>query len=272
MSIKMVLATFAVATFAVCNAEPAFDEQGLSPEEVVQHRARMARKAQRVEERGGYVTLAPTGKVVRVVSAQRIAAKTALDESINVFSTTLRLPVEWGDADPAEKSPAKLAAAANSDGRCGAAIVLIDDPTAPRLLIAPEEFWAAINVAKLGEDNPPKEKLERRIKQEFWRATCMVLGAYVSMQQPCLLTQISGNGDLDKNVCVIPSIEVLPKTKNAAKARGIIPGKLAVYQKACEEGWAPAPTNDVQKAIWEKVHELPTEPIKIKPEEKKTEK
>ena len=272
MNIRIFAAAAAAIACTNLFANTSFDEQGLTPEEVVQHRARMARKAQKAEERGGYVTLASTGKVVRVVSAQRIAAKTALDESINVFSTTLRLPVEWGDADPAEKSPAKLAAAANSDGRCGAAIVLIDDPTAPRLLIAPEEFWAAINVAKLGEDNPPKEKLERRIKQEFWRATCMVLGAYVSMQQPCLLTQISGNGDLDKNVCVIPSIEVLPKTKNAAKARGIIPGKRAVYQKACEEGWAPAPTNDVQKAIWDKVHELPTEPIKIKPEEKKTEK
>ena len=100
----------------------------------------------------------------------------------------------------------------------------------------------------------------------------MVLGAYVSMQQPCLLTQISGNGDLDRNVCVIPSIEVLPKTKSAAKARGIIPGKRAVYQKACEEGWAPAPTNDVQRAIWEKVKaeqsEKPSNPIRILPGQK----
>ena len=51
-----------------------------------------------------------------------------------------------------------------------------------------------------------------------------------------------------------------------------MPGKRSVYRKACEEGWAPAPTNDVQKAIWDKVHAMPTEPIKIKPETKKTEK
>ena len=44
------------------------------------------------------------------------------------------------------------------------------------------------------------------------------------------------------------------------------------YLVAVQEGWAPQPTNDVQKAIWDKVHALPTEPIKIKPEEKKTEK
>ena len=272
MDMKTFLAAFAVAAGAACLAEPAFDEQGLTPEEVVQHRARMARKQKRIEENGGYVTLAPTGRVIRVVSAQKLAGKDALDESIGVFSSTLRLPVEWGEADATERDPAKLAAAANADGRCGAAVVLFANPDAPRLLVAPEECWSAVNVAKLAEDNPGAEKLARRLKQEFWRATCMVLGAYVSMQQPCLLTQVSGNADLDRNVCVIPSIEVLPKTKSAAKARGIVPGRRAVYLKACEEGWAPAPTNDVQKAIWDKVHAMPTEPIKIKPEEKKTEK
>ena len=52
----------------------------------------------------------------------------------------------------------------------------------------------------------------------------------------------------------------------------VLQQEVSTYKKACEEGWAPNPTNEFQKAIWDKVHELPTEPIKIKPEEKKTEK
>ena len=95
----VIVAAFAASFGIAALAQTAFDEQGLTPEEVAQHRARMARKAQRAAENGGYVTLAPTGRVVRVVSAQRRAAKSALDESINVFTTTLRLPVEWGDVD-----------------------------------------------------------------------------------------------------------------------------------------------------------------------------
>ncbi len=269
MSIKIITALIAAALGIGAFAQAPFDEQGLTPEEVKQHRARMALKAQKVAERGGYIYVAPTGRVIRVVSAQTRAEKKALDQPIDVFSSTLRLPVEWGNADPKEKNPSTLVAAANADGRCGATVLLIDDPTAPRLLVAPEEHWSAINVAKLAEDNPSAEQLERRLKQEFWRATCMVLGAYVSMQQPCLLADISSNADLDKNVCLIPSIEVLPKTKNAAKKRGILPGRRAVYQKACEEGWAPAPTNAVQQAIWDKVHAMPTEPLKIKPETKR---
>ena len=30
-----------------------------------------------------------------------------------------------------------------------------------------------------------------------------------------------------------------------------------------EEGWSPSPTNDVQRAIWEKVHAIPDKPLTI---------
>jgi len=59
--------------------------------------------------------------------------------------------------------------------------------------------------------------------------------------------------------------------KQHLKDTGVTPVRYATYRIACREGWAPQPTNDVQKAIWDKVHAMPTEPIKIKPEEKKTE-
>ena len=58
----------------------------------------------------------------------------------------------------------------------------------------------------------------------------------------------------------------------AQATQGVTVRATTNYKTACREGWAPAPTNDVQKAIWDKVHAMPTEPIKIKPEEKKTEK
>ena len=35
--------------------------------------------------------------------------------------------------------------------------------------------------------------------------------------------------------------------------RGIPTLRHGTYRSACEHGWAPAPTNDVQKAIWERV-------------------
>jgi len=34
---------------------------------------------------------------------------------------------------------------------------------------------------------------------------------------------------------------------------GMAAPKLVPYLKACQEGWAPVPTNDYQKAVWERV-------------------
>ena len=49
----------------------------------------------------------------------------------------------------------------------------------------------------------------------------------------------------------------------SATALGAYVKRRTSYQKACEEGWAPLPTNDVQKAIWDKVHAVPKNPMKI---------
>ena len=35
------------------------------------------------------------------------------------------------------------------------------------------------------------------------------------------------------------------------------------YRQACKEGRAPVPTNDVQRAIWNKVHQIPDSPLVI---------
>lgn len=52
-------------------------------------------------------------------------------------------------------------------------------------------------------------------------------------------------------------------------AVGFEPAVVATYLTACREGWAPAPTNDFQRAIWERAlsekERGPTNPIRILP-------
>ena len=54
---------------------------------------------------------------------------------------------------------------------------------------------------------------------------------------------------------------------------GFEPAVIATYETACREGWAPVPTNDVQRAIWAKTLDEkergPTNPIRIEPPNKK---
>ena len=248
---------------AFAQQQPQSPRPKMTPQE---HKAMMERKFAR---HGGMIELAPSGNVIRVVSAQKKVSEEDLRQSIDVFKEALRVPVEWVSDASGVQDPAKLARAANKDGKCGVAVVLVDDPEAARLLVAPENGWAAVNLAKLDEDAPGHEKLVRRTRQEYWRAACMVLGAYVAPVQPCLLTMIANNAGLDNNPCVIPAVEALPKAKAAAKTLGIKAGRRVLYDRACKEGWAPAPTNEFQKAIWDKVHAMPSAPLTIKPEAKK---
>ena len=74
--------------------------------------------------------------------------------------------------------------------------------------------------------------------------------------------------ELDSMQPFIP-VDVFDKIDASAKKRGLRPEILANYYEACEQGWAPAPTNDIQKAILDKVHAIPANPIKIKFDPKK---
>jgi hypothetical protein len=54
---------------------------------------------------------------------------------------------------------------------------------------------------------------------------------------------------------------------------GIERAERMTYEVACREGFAPAPTNDIQKAIWERIkadkERGPTNPLKIPMPKKK---
>ena len=64
-------------------------------------------------------------------------------------------------------------------------------------------------------------------------------------------------------------LDTIAHIRNSAPFYGLVPWYQTTYIKACEEGWAPAPTNDIQKAIWDKVHAAPKNPMKIEFDPKK---
>jgi hypothetical protein len=59
--------------------------------------------------------------------------------------------------------------------------------------------------------------------------------------------------DLDNLKCNMYSPEIQSKIAIQAPLLNLKPLLTTTYRKACEEGWAPMPTNSIQKAIWEDV-------------------
>ena len=172
---------------------------------------------------------------------------------------------------PAEASPQKTAFAAKT-GKAGAVILLYeraDDPTETAFL---EDGVMLVNMEKLKCADP--NRFSRRFATEFWRSIGFALGAYASTAQMGSSMQgIFSIGDFDtlKGAGLAP-MQVAAISANKSKL-GIFSRNSGPYSRACKEGWAPMPTNDVQRAFWNKMQadkeRGPSNPITIPPPAKK---
>ena len=153
-----------------------------------------------------------------------------------------------------------------------AGVFLVEDPDLPSLLVAPESNWAVVNVTKLAQDKPIKALLAQRVRREMWRALGFLYGAS-SDTEMCVLQNISTVRDLDGIRANALSQYPLIRIQKRLPEIGITPIHVATYREACEKGWAPAPTNEFQKAIFDQVkadkERGPTNPITIPPPNKK---
>ena len=207
----------------------------------------------KIASEGGYVDCPIRGKVVRIKVDSEKVAIADVEKEAGEMRRLFQVAVDV------------TGKGVTSTNKVGALILLADQgPDKPTLLCAPEDFWATVNVSRLQEGNPDAETFKSRVIKELWRAAAYALGAANSTQQPCVMRPIRGVEDLDAQRVAIVSPGPLMAIKSTLGKLHFSSGGRVLYRKACELGWAPAPTNDVQKAIWDKVHQLPTDPIKIK--------
>ncbi len=214
------------------------------------------RRLSRIERAGGWVTQPSNGKVIRIVNAQRRVSRASLEETAEQISHMTSFPVLVTDSTKTD--PASLLV-----GDTAAAVIVKDADGRERIVVAPEDGWATVNVRAIGADGADDARVTVRTAKEVWRAAAIMLGASDSMMQPCLMAPIHSIPELDANTCVMPTMEPFNKMINNARRMGVAVRRRVSYRKACQEGWAPAPTNDVQRAIWEETRQLPAKPIKI---------
>ena len=211
-------------------------------------------------EFGGYVTKPNTGKIIQFYDCQKKISPSDYEKAIQSLKKNLNFPVQVTSVESSDNSLSPKTAIV---------ITLVDDSITPRLLIAPEDKWARINVAKLLTDSPTRELIQKRFTQEVWRAVALLLGASDSSLPGCIMQPVYSLADLDRISATVPSPEPYNKLLSNAAKLGLQYTPRVPYKVACMQGWAPTPTNDIQKAIWDKVHAMPTAPLAIKPETKK---
>ncbi len=219
---------------------------------------------------GGLLVKEAGGPVLQIVNAQSRVAQDVFVHTAFDFTTSLVLP--WKAVQVASSADAQAVARAALAGGAAGVVVVVDSPSLPAILVAPEEGWSSVNVAKLAEGEPAAPVFAARLRKELWRAAAWAVGGGNSMNLPCLLRGVSTMKELDAIPLLQPGPEPNNKIIDEAHRRGVSSVRLASYRQACREGWAPAPTNDVQRAIFEQVkadkERGPSNPITIPPPKK----
>lgn len=210
---------------------------------------------------GGYIRKPGSAKGLFVVlNAQKKVAASALKPICENLDDPLAIESAVKDAEgiTVGNVAEKIAAAGGTVG-----VALVEDSALPTLLTAPETKWAIVNVTKLAERCPDEATLASRVRKEVMRALAFTTGcAYMTMADS-LMRDVLKPGDLDGLPSEKLGLEIVNRIRDTGSVYGIKPWRIATYAEACEQGWAPPPTNKYQRAAWNRVHTLPAKPLKI---------
>lgn len=211
---------------------------------------------------GGVLKRPNTQKgVVYYVNAQKLAPIEWLKQNAAVFAESIKIAIEVKDGAFDFPTPTVQG---------NATLFVVNDESFPAILHAPESRWCMVNVAPLTKGAGEKPQFfAARVQKELTRAFSLLAGTQTSNYPNSLLGCVTKPEDLDLFAdCVLP-VDIMGRFTPYLSGYGVKPYELSTYRKAVQEGWAPPPTNDIQKAIWEKVHTIPDKPITIEFDPKK---
>ena len=209
---------------------------------------RSRRQRRSIEELGGRMVRPYNGPAVKILNMQQIVGADVLESVADEMMAATRIPIFVGQSTDDAKPVESLL-----DGNAAAVVAVRAHDGRSTIVVAPENGWCEVNVKALSLDSPSPEILNERVRKEVWRAAAIMLGAGNSNFQPCLMTTVLSLKDLDAVRMRQPCPEPYGKMSNTATRLGCGEAQTTSYRQACREGWAPSPTNDVQRAIWEEM-------------------
>ena len=225
----------------------------LTPEQRAERKAAVVARVGGLLRRPG----TPSGRIA-VVNAQKAVPVEEFKATYAKNTSRVKGVDHWAEA---EDVGVDTAAAEKRKLNAQIVVFIVDSKTLPMSLIALEECWAIMNVRPL-VDSADKTLAAHRAKNEFARVLGILCGGASSQFPSAIMNGVSKPADLNGCTDELP-VDVTAKIPQYLEKRGVKGERLTSYQKACREGWAPEPTNDVQRALWNEVRQLPTKPIKI---------
>ena len=211
---------------------------------------RLSKKERAYLRTGGIVEnrAAAKGKIVFLDAGA--AAGDALKDVVKLIDQEFRCNVEVS----ATESEFTISGAVETRKRLSANVLVavVDNPALPMTLNAPEARWGIVNVAPLKLDAPSPETYKLRVQRAVLRGFGYVCGA-ANSSMACLMYPAFRAEDLDDAASQNFSPDTVMRIEDQFKAIGIVQYPRTTYKTAALAGWAPTPTNDAQRAIWDMV-------------------
>ena len=208
-----------------------------------------------MREFGGFVDVPPGGPAMLFVDARSGGDGAVPAHVASTVRGMLKLGAEsQTNAIAAGEAPYARAVALRKASKGLLAVLLCtgaaDDPA---LAVYPEERVAVVS-AQAATAFAKGAEADKRLIKEIWRGIGFICGAGYDKRKAGVMQPVASPVELDLvEWQVIHPMSLGNMTKFLDKY-GVKPSKRVMYKKAVEEGWAPAPTNEYQKAIWDEIH------------------
>ena len=228
----------------------------LSPQEKAERRRRFMEAKMR--NTGGKIVQpgSQQGSIV-FYDCQSTFKPEAIDKTVKELARELQYDIRREKIDAAPTS--KVVKEFLKEKGTTFGIFLVDDKDDPNTLsIFPEQKYAVINAVAVGGK-------DLRFQRELKRTFAMLCGASCSTYPASLLSAVVAPIDLDSFVNDDYSVDIIQRMNIYLKGYEVKPARTVTYAMAVQEGWAPQPTNEYQKAAWDRIRSIPDKPIKIEP-------
>lgn len=214
---------------------------------------------------GGFIDAPAVGIGIVVIDARRKIGAAA-DQFAKVFGELSKMNVSVEKATVPDGKTIRAFCLERMQALSAVfALSVVDDNVSAGVSIYPEERIAVVNADKYSEGIDPVRR-EERIVKELWRSLGFVSGIGYAPYPNDVFQPVYTVEELDALRWQVMQPMNFQKMYATTSKFGVKRARRIPYRLAVMEGWAPAPTNQYQQAIWDKIHQLPTEPIKIKPE------
>lgn len=242
------VALCAVSLFADTPKKAADPKKEMTPAE---------REAFRLKKTGGFIERKGAVKgMIAVIDTQSILTPSNLIASLDQLSESVKMyNIQIFRKDPGD--PVALKKSVGAD----LAVIIVANDKDPSLLVAPDDGWALVNMAKTTQDlKTPSAKakfLDSRCRKAFLRAFVGACSG-LSSSYPDNIMDMASPADLDFCKEFVPFDKFLAMDRYL-QAKGLSPRVIKSYRVAYIQGWAPPPTNDIQRAVIEDVKRIQAE-------------